>query len=251
MFLAVGEYVFSILKQKIDLDKYFPYNDILVAPHNSGKGWNVHLRALISAKVNGQKIFYSRSKAVILIDDSEYIISFTPHCIDRIQERMFGKNKGTYGSYGDVFEHLHGNPHYEICKLEDGTMAISLFVKLNPNDINTKYYQKYIKNFNDEEFHYYRLGYFPLELSEDYAICKTLLCPGYHKTPEFKKLKTQYRGHKNSQIILENISSYGFAEQLADATNNIDVFDIQRYLCNCGVPQTISSDVELNKFTMS
>jgi hypothetical protein len=36
---------------------------------------------------------------------------------------------------------------------------------------------------------YYRLGYLPLEFHGEFAICKTLLCPGYLNTPEYEMLQ--------------------------------------------------------------
>lgn len=245
MYLALGELLLNQLSKRVDIQKYFPYNDIALI-HSDGF-WELRLRSLSNESLNGMKFYYSKHKPKVKINEQDYIISFTPHAIERIAERMFGDIRYSYGANADIFDYLYGEPHFELVELNGGQLALSIFADLTKTELNQIIYKPYL---SDEycNYQYYRLGYFPIVLEGKYAICKTMLAPGYKKTPEYTQLKSKFSGQDNLQDALNLITSYDFGSQLEEAMKDGGVKNVLDYLDKSGIPQTISSDEKLSTF---
>ncbi len=95
-----------------------------------------------------------------------------------------------YGSLGDLFALLNDNNLNEYAQLSDGSPALSMYgLAGHEQSLSFRIVTKILGNqYYPDDTHYYRLGYFPYTVIDDFVVCRTILCPGFYNTPEYKRL---------------------------------------------------------------
>ena len=200
---TLGGYVYSRFGKDM-LKRHFMTNDITVLPN--GNGWKFIMRSLSRQKINSNSSLYYSSKAPKLdLWGNKCQIAYTDHCIERLHERS-KRGKLTYGALGDTFSFLYENSYFEVVDLTDGSKAVSIFAMCGdegnaPFDIVKAIYGN---NYCEEDKYYYRIGYLPIEPYKEFALARTLLCPGYLKTPEYKLLSESEENAEWLKRAMEN-----------------------------------------------
>lgn len=83
---------------------------------------------------------------------------------------------------------------------------------------------------------YYRLGYCPVVVENEFAIAKTLLFPGYTGTPEFKLINESDLPRRQKERFLELSTSNDASNVVYDGDS-----DLIKWFHKNGVPQVIQT----------
>lgn len=235
--LLIGEYVYQQIYKKVTLDtalsKYFPFNDILFKP--SIGEWEIVLRALNSEKLSRGNVWFSNQKPKLTYDNKEYTIVYSKHSIEQLSMRYRGQIINQYGSLADVFDALYGATYFPIATLLNGAPAIVVYDRIQEESMEYQFlqntYKKLGKEVHPDKFYYCKIGYYPIEFEDNYAICTSFLSTGFKKTPEYKSLKSNFYDsqhfnefenlHTSEDAFLENILQYRKTNQIK---NLFDLF---------------------------
>ena len=188
---AIGIYIYDNLTSDIYL-QYYPESYVAFHPYLDGSKILVNFHSLLKGQAGKQTFFYSRLKPRVKINGKSYIVAFTQHTIDRVYERT-AIDQRNYTSLGDVFSLLAAyNPrHLELCKLNNGQLAISFWGPCGKPPFWHYWYVPYVlgKIVPGGGAPLFRLGYAPIMMHDGFAIAKTLLYPGYKSTPEYALIR--------------------------------------------------------------
>lgn len=232
---ALGNYIYKKISDRGFKD-YLLTNDISVFPDFDR--WIFRMRSLSNQILKGGlKVYYSIKTPEIEIEGRKYRIAYTWHCIERIHERAKRK-MFDYGSLGDLYALLNDNNCHEYALLNDGSRALSMY-GFAGNELSLSF-NIVTKILGDQYYpdntYYYRLGYFPIDIMDNFAVCKTLLSPGFFNTPEYKLL----RNSPENMEWLKRANENG-------RNDSLFTFDLEliKKLHELGVPQikTFDDDV--------
>jgi hypothetical protein len=203
--IALGSYIYNQLGDKI-LKEYFLTNNIRVQPNRIN--WKFIMKSFSRQILkNGQKIYYSIKTPALKIDDKLFRLAYTSHCLERIHQRAAG-GRYKYGALCDYFYNIKHNTYFEMVTLPNESLAISIYEKclegFSSFDIVKEIFGN---NYYPDDKYFYRLGYLPIERFNEFAVAKTLLCPGYSETPEFKLLKESEENSEWLKRAYENEQS--------------------------------------------
>lgn len=235
---AIGDYVYRKLGEEI-LKEYFLTNDIAVVAN--GSNWKFVMRSLSKHVLKGgNAVYYSTRSPKVNINGNFYTAAYTKHTLERIHRRTKA-GLYNYAALGDAFSFSYENQYFEPAMLKDGTHAFSIFGMCG--DENCQPFEIVRAIFGEEYFpdenYYYRLGYMPVEIVGDFAVMKTLLCPGYLQTPEYSALKRTESNHEWSKRANEN--------ERRDAIQAYDLELIKKMHC-AGILQVRSFEKSIFKF---
>ncbi len=157
----------------------------------------VKFRSLLTQKSSGGTIYYSRHKPTIDFEGQAYIVGFSTEAIKRTCERT-RKDPLRYASLGDVYAYFEDCQYFESCTLRDGSPAFSFFDEC-PSHVGEQVaslqygWAKDILGIEAVDSTrgalYLRVGYCPVVFDQGFAKAKTLLFPGFKKTPEYEVLE--------------------------------------------------------------
>jgi len=238
---AVGDYIYRKIFDKFDkFDKCtMLVNDITVLP--DGEKWQFIMRSLSSQKISpSERIYYSLKTPKIKIDNKDYQVAYSEHCITQIHERLKLK-KYNYAALGDTFSMLYENMYFEKVTLLNNQNALCIYGMCMGEEfiqfriVKEIYGQKYFPG----EKYFFKLGYLPLEYNGNYAVAKTILCPGFYTTPEYELL-----GRSESDIEWLKRANQN------ERKNNNDSYDFQliKKMHELGIPQVKIFDNVIYKF---
>jgi hypothetical protein len=186
--LKVGQVVFSRIPQQV-LKGYIPMNNVEIMP--LGKQIIVKFRALLHRRGSHGTIYYSRHLPTLLIDGEHKIVGFSKHALDKTCERL-DPSWWTYAGLGDVFAFFDQCIYFERAKLFPDQLAFTFFDFCPKGFWRWQYVEQILgdsKDFDGNRSDYYfRVGYCPAGIEDDFIVAITLLFPGFTKTPEFGKL---------------------------------------------------------------
>lgn len=166
--------------------RFLPVNDVEF--QYRGDVIVAKFRSLLTQKSPRGTTYYSRYKPTIDFEGKEYIVGFSTKALNQTCERI-GKDllKKTYARLGDVYAYFEDCQHFEPCTLRDGNPAFSFFDECFDCTPQLRWAKKVlgIKEVDPEKGKlYYRVGYCPIVFDQGFAKAKTLLFPGFNKTPE-------------------------------------------------------------------
>ena len=179
--LKVGSVVFDLVGQE-QLARWIPFHDVRFIP--IGGDFIVQFRSLKQKSQVGGITYYSSKKPKIIVGGKTRIVGFSTHAIQQICNRAV-PTWNTYGGMGDAFAIFEQCKHYEPAKLEHETLAFTLYDSCMPGFFSWNYVSQLISDPKQEGNYYYRIGYCPVVIEDEFAKAKTLLCPGFHGTPEY------------------------------------------------------------------
>lgn len=194
---SVGRVIFSHIDDD-DKRSFLPMNDVQF----------LYLDDVIVAKFRSQltqkspdwgTTYYSRYKPTVDFDGEKYVVGFSTEALKRTCERTM-KDPLRYDALGDVYAYFEDCQYFEPCTLRDGSHAFSFFDEcsdLSPQVASSqRLLSKKILGIKEvdpvEGKLYYRVGYCPVALDKGFAKAKTLLFPGFKKTPEYEMLDKAY-----------------------------------------------------------
>jgi len=188
--LVVGEAVMRKIPATV-LERFLPMNDVefLAIEHRI----LVNFRSLLRFTSPWGTTYYSRYKPTTEFNGKEYVVGFSKEAIKRVCERIVPYPYWmTYGGLGDVYAYLEHCQYFEPCTLGDGGVAFTFFDLCDDRrSWNYSYVENVLGVGNLEPRKgkpYYRVGYCPVVFEREFAKAKTLLLPGYAKTPECEAL---------------------------------------------------------------
>lgn len=230
---AIGDYVYSQFGIEI-LRQEFLVNDIFVFPMDDR--WRFIMRSLSSIFRNHQKAYYSVKSPKITIDGHPYTIAYTSHCIQRIHQRV-SRGRLTYPALGDTFSYIYETSYFGPSRLSDGSLALILYDSIQEDTIQFRILERVLgsKYYPDANY-MYRIGYLPIDISGEFVVAHTLLCPGFKKTPEFMQLKASGVGQEWLDRATEN-----------ERNGSIDTYDLDliKLIHDSGLPQVMESVPDL------
>ena len=234
----LGEKIMVELKNRLQIEKYVPYNDFHI--EFSGHNFIINFDALLSRHSKYGKIFYSRRAPKVVINNQEYTVAYSRHAIERYCQRTVG-DPYSYGGSGDSFAYLaycnrydhharewngknkHYLSFYNDCKngFVSGSFAREILAK------------EYIRN----NSHAYRIGYLPVGLWNGFACSATLLVPGMKGTPEQILLKN---ADIDEDLRVTLIQANQFKLSVRECVEN-DMVGVLKWYHDNGVPQVINT----------
>jgi hypothetical protein len=212
--LTIGEMVFGKLP-KDEIEKYLPFNDFRFIPQENEI--IVQCRALTRIRAGRGEMYHSRLRPTVEIDGSTYFVAFSKHAIHQICNRVhpFWMN---YSGLGDVYAYLEENIYFEFCELLDGSPAITFWDICGTKSF---WHYLYVKQVLGEENlipgqgqPYFRVGYCPIAFEGEFINAKTLLLPGYSKTPEYSYIQNSTLSHAEKRSLRDKITQRQFKSEV-------------------------------------
>ncbi|MCL1491999.1 MAG: hypothetical protein M1G31_14800 [Pseudanabaena sp. Salubria-1] len=221
---------------KDKFDQYFPFNDFELSPRDN----DIVVQCLSLKKFNSSRgiRYYSTQEPTIEIENIRYIVTFTRHSIEQICDRIH-PNWKIHSALGDVYAYLEKNLYFEFCKLRDGSPALT-FYDLCGDDKFFWHYQYVDKVFGKKSIilgkgkPYFRVGYCPLAFEGNFAVAKTLLFPGYSKTPEYECILNLNLPENERKSLLKRIK-----KQNAKSLLETGDFSLIKWLHENTIPQVV------------
>ena len=240
-YVVIGFLCEEVFKKfpKDKFDQYFPFNDFRLLPIDNDMV--VQCRSLKKFNSSRGIRYYSTQEPTIEIEDVRYIVTFTRHSIEQICDRIH-PNWKIHSALGDVYAYLEENLYFEFCRLRDGSPALT-FYDLCGDKFSWHY--KYVDNvFGQKNIilgkgsPYFRVGYCPLAFEGNFAVAKTLLFPGYSKTPEHECILNLNLPENERKSLLKKITKQ-------DAKSLLETGDFSsiKWLHENTIPQV----VQMNK----
>ena len=215
-------------------DAQFPYRDDVIV---------VRFRSLLTQKSSGGKTYYSRYKPTIDFEGKEYIVGFSTEALKRTCERTM-KDPLRYDALGDVYAYFEDCRYFEPCTLRDGSPAFSFFDECSDHSPQLTSAQGQwsktilgVKEMDPTRGKlYYRVGYCPVAFDQGFAKAKTLLFPGFKKTPEYEMLD-KARMPPDTKRRLQRIATNSNISHLWE-TDDVSAL---KWFHDNGVPQVIQT----------
>jgi len=240
----IGDFIFKKIPKDL-VTAYLPYNDARFVFSLDGQQIIVQFRGLNHIRVDRQTFYCSKYKTKINIKGKDYIVAFSKHAIDRTCERIAIEDYHNYAGLDDMYSYFELCNYFEFVELSDGSPAFTCWDRCG--DSGSFWHHSYAENITNGESRkhpnetvYWRVGYCPIVLVEEYALAKTLLFPGYGKTPEYQILKES------------NLSRYEKARIMSQAKNQTMLeimhsndFECAKWLHENTVPQIMYSEKSL------
>jgi len=235
--LNLGEAVFRKIPEA-DLRKYLPVNDVCF--RYIRQMIVVKFRSLLQVGRGEYAFYYSRRKPTVEVDGKRYVVAFSKHAIDRIGERISSRWL-TYAGLGDLYSFFDECVFFETCTLHKNCLGFTFY------DIcGDKRFFKYqhvekvlgIENLDPKKGEpYYRVGYCPADLIDGKFIkAKTLLFPGFSKTPEYGLLQRS-RLTEEKKTQLRELATKSDADTLFETKD----FSALKWFHDNGIPQVIQT----------
>jgi hypothetical protein len=205
--MHLGDVVFAQLSDE-QKRRFFPFNDVEIDVFDDGV--KAVLRSLPQATLDGKPLpwkgrpcYFSYRRPTIEIDGVSKVICYTEHAVEQICSRACAKWK-TYGGLGDAFAFFADCLYFEKCEIRgaNGSQtrqpAVSFFqdcfldrYRVQIWKPPSEYFVNVIGPHPDHltKHWYYRVGYCPIQVRGDFALCITLLSPGFSATPEYALLE--------------------------------------------------------------
>jgi hypothetical protein len=235
--LKLGSVILAKIPQD-ELKKYLPVNDVRFLYFR--KKIIVQFRSLIEVGEGKNPYYYSRRKPTIEVDGKRYIVAFRKHAVDGICNRI-SPYWTTYGGLGDAFSYLEECRYFERCLLLDNHPAFTFFDKCADERFWQHNYVKLVlgkENLNLSKGQpYYRVGYCPFDLIDGFIVARTLLFPGFSKTPEYGVLINSNLPDAEKSRLAELAT-----ESNARSLQESDDFSALRWFHDNGVPQVIQTN---------
>jgi hypothetical protein len=230
--LKVGEVVFDCIGKE-QLLKWLPYHDVRFVPF--GGDFIVQFRSLQQKSTVGGITYYSSKKPKLSVDGKNKIVGFSTHAIQQICNRVV-PSWCTYGGMGDAFAIFEQCEHYEPVSIINENLAFTFYDLCLEGFFSWNYVDKLLTDKSSlvsDGNYYYRVGYCPAVIEDEFIKAKTLLCPGYHGTPEYNILmRSNSIGEEERNKMQEKLRQ--FTGQSLRETND---FSILKWFHDNGVSQ--------------
>lgn len=198
-FCSIGSKLFNSLHRSVKA-RYLPMSDFYFEPEGDFKQ-DIVIKLSSLNKIDSIG-YVSPIEPKIEIDNKKYIIAYTEHVITQMgaipwrnvkEPKRFMPYWNNYLGLGDFHGFLYGCNNFEkACITTEANRnepAVTCYEKcISPEWFQWHYVEELLENWDQEQNYYYRVGYFPIAIRGNYAILKTLLLPGFKKTPEYNCL---------------------------------------------------------------
>ncbi len=204
----------------------------------------VSFEALCRAKSQFGTIYYSKLKPTVTVDGNRKIVGFSRHAIERILTRsLYGQN--TLVEMDEICKLLNLNTHYEVVTVA-GKQLLSFYDYGSDYPSESGEFENVVskiakhilkKSYDINECYYYRVGYLPIGVSNEFATGITLLLPGMKGTPEYELLRSTPNYNSKKDAIASQLSNTpGILNQINDENNLISL----EWFHDNGIPQVVT-----------
>ena len=242
--LHIGQVVFDLIGEA-ELAKYLPVND--VAFYFGGGDVVGRFESLLHAKGSGGTVYYSRKRPMLEIDGEKQIVAFSRHAIDRTCDRLKSDRK-SYVAIGDVFGFLNYCVYFERCDLDGGQVGFTFYDMCGKAPFWQRHYVTEVlgaENVDPAKGEcYYRVGYCPAIIEGGFIKAKTLLLPGFAKTPEYGAILRSSLARREKQEMIEkakHLDAGGLWK-----SNDLSVI---KWFHDNGVPQVVQLPTHVFDYT--
>lgn len=238
--VKVGKAVFDHIGEE-QLAKWLPYHDVRFMPFNGD--FIVQFRSLkqkATLSENGDKTatYYSFRKPKLTIAGKSRIVGFSTHAIQQICNRVVPTWR-TYGGMGDAFAIFEQCSHYESAKIVNEHLGFTFYDSCIQGFFSWNYFKELSDSaINPNSYYYYRVGYCPAVIEDEFIKAKTLLCPGYYGTPEYDALMRSHSVSDEERIIMQEKMRQFDGQSLRESND----FSLLKWFHTNGVPQLVSND---------
>jgi len=232
--LKLGQSILSRIPRE-ELLRWIPYNDVQVLP--CGRNIHVVLRSLCQRPGPYGTIYHSRHRPTLVIDGQPKVIGFTRHAIENTCKRIVPTWR-TYRGLGDAFALFDECVHFERCDLHNGQMAFTFVDNCAKGFFSERYVYEVLGSWDKDEGHYYyRVGYCPAEIVDEFVVAKTLLFPGYVNTPEYGAILHSRLPDWKKKNLIERLK----VQDVSEIRETGD-FSLVKLFHDHGAPQVIHSN---------
>ncbi len=190
--LVLGELLYSKLKRTV-AERYIPFHDVGVwygitdEGERMDKAVIVKIQSLRQVQTERGTAYYSPKRPTLTLNGRKRIVAFSHHAVERIRQRTVTDWR-RYAGAGDAFAYLTGCTYAMPWQNANGdTVGFSLFDDCAPGFSTSVYAQEIVEPYDPAEQYCYRIGYCPIDESEDLWVARTLILPGMNGTPEYER----------------------------------------------------------------
>ncbi|HEY0981226.1 hypothetical protein [Schlesneria sp.] len=239
--VSVGETIFGKIPES-DRKNFLPINNVRFLYR--GTAILVQFYSLLSHRHAGSTLCYSRREPQIELDGQRFTVAFSNEAMKRIGERTVHQ-PFSYTGVGEFFAFMDLCANYEPCTLRDGGLAFTFFDYCTERMWSSHYVTEVLgEDKLDPKLGepYYRVGYCPIVIVDDrFALAKTLLFPGFSKTPEYQALQVSRLPYAEKER-LKAVATHDLT--LAQIQKTRD-FSALKWFQENGVPQVIQTQKKM------
>ena len=239
--ISLGEAIFAKIAE-VDRKNFLPINNVRF--NYRGQNILVQFYSLLSHKHNEGTLYYSRRNTKIEFNGQEYIVAFSKEAILKLGERTVHAPL-SYRGVGEFFAFMDLCLNYEPCLLRDDGPAFTFYDYCIERTWSFQYVTHIVgkDNYNPASGKpYYRVGYCPtVFVDERFALAKTLLFPGFSKTPEYKALHNSRLPYAEKERLKEIATHSLTFEQIQKTLD----FSALKWFHENGVPQVIQTEKKM------
>ena len=247
---SVGGAVFSHIPDEVKR-RFLPMNDAEFRHRDDVIV--VKFRSLLTQKSSGGTIYYSRHKPTIDFEGKEYIVGFSTEALKRTCERT-GEGPAEIRPLWEMCMHtlrivsILSHAPYETGAPRSRFLTSVFLIPRQSWPHRSGCCQEKILNTKEVDPAkgklYYRVGYCPVALDKGFAKAKTLLFPGFKKTPEYEALDNAHMPPKTKRRLQR-------LAKTSDMSSLLETWDVSalKWFDDKGVRQVIQTTKPLFRRT--
>jgi hypothetical protein len=217
-------------------EQWFPWHSFDFVPGSTLHTLTLHCDSLgVTTSSTSQPMYYAPRRPTILVQGVRRPVAFTPHAIQRMQERRIATvARHSHSSLHDLFAFVAYNHHFEVTTLYGTQPAVALFDVCMPATFVYRYVEELLGPVSSEQSYLYRFGYCPLVQDGEFWLAKTLLVPGFIGTPEYGVLRQASLDPGVKERLLAACEEQTYSQLIETGD-----FRLIRWFHTHGIPQVI------------
>ena len=239
----------AIFKSLLNRKGFFPFSDFQVvckSSHPSNREMEIRCQSMNKIQVDEKFAYIPPHEPTIEIGRRCYTVAFHEHVFEQAVLKLsrYIHIWKSYTAMGDLYgffalrNKFESGPMIYSSYLRKQTPTIAL-VDFCPNGFFGDRFRTEIMGIKPTKKHvYFLVGYCPLVAVNDYAVCWTLLPPGYEGTPEEELWKTSTASDRPSVKKFRNMRGNSREKFLRETGD----FSVLRWLHQNGCKQVFEED---------
>lgn len=192
--------------------------------------------ALLEQKSQRGTIYYSRHRPMLEIDGEMKTVGWRKHAVERVCERLT-YDWQSYPGLGDAFAFVNRCMHFDRSVLYPDQLAFTFFNSCIRGFSSERMAEFVVGDESKVGEWFYRLGYGVADVEGDFVVARTVLFPGYDKTPEHSLIVKSKLPRADKDKMKQELRDMDFQTQVSHPS-----FGYIKWFHDNGVPQVVRGE---------